>query len=121
MPDLTAEAFEMFWSVYPRKTGKGAARTEFTRALTKTTAARIMVAVREQTAAGMFDKEPEYLPHPRTWLHQERYSDEIVCRRAPAFRNGALEALRQMRDEGWVEPIEGALEFPPMIEGPSHG
>lgn len=50
-----------------------------------------MAALRAQIAAGVFRVEPTYQPHPRTWLSQERWEDEVgvdsrVMRLAEAWR-----------------------------------
>lgn len=89
--------FDLFWDAFPRKAGKGAARQKFDIA-TRTTAAQIiMQALAAQKAAGMFSPDLKFVPHPATWLHQQRYDDEVVSSR-PAFRNGALEALARSQE-----------------------
>jgi hypothetical protein len=67
------EGFEAFWSHYPRKTGKGAARKAFEVACRKADPLVLHVA------AGRFAAtrpDPKFTPHPATWLNQERWLDE---------------------------------------------
>lgn len=72
--DPAVQAFEQFWLVYPRRTGKGAARASFARAL------RVVTAVEIIGAAERFrddpQRDPKYTAHPSTWLNQERYRDD---------------------------------------------
>lgn len=69
------DRFDEFWSVFPRKEGKGAAKAKYAIALRKTTAQALI------DAAGKFrdrmrGKDPQYVAMPATWLHQERWTDE---------------------------------------------
>jgi len=74
----TRARFERFWAEYPRKVGKDAALKEWLRrspddALTD----RMIAAVHQQRASAQWRKDGgEFIPHPRTWLHQGRWQDE---------------------------------------------
>jgi hypothetical protein len=67
------ELFEKFWTAYPRRLAKAAAFHEFKRAMTKTTLDVLLSAVESYKK-----HKPDYCDwaHPRTWLHQERWTDE---------------------------------------------
>src|SRR5262245_27001523 len=71
---VTDTAFEDFWKAYPRKVGKLAALREWQ--LLKPTPEMVrqmadaLAWLREQWT------DPQYIPHPRTWLHQGRWMDE---------------------------------------------
>lgn len=106
---FTIEDFDMFWAAYPRKVAKGEARKAFESALKKVHFHGIMAAIELQRRAGLHDGDPKFIPHPATWLRAERWSDEIIPRQRPIFRNGALELLAQ-EAEMWPEPIDGAAE-----------
>ena len=67
--------FDEFWQAYPRKVGKGAARKAYSKALRLTDHDTIMGALSDQRPA-MEAKEPKFIPHPSTWLNQERWEDE---------------------------------------------
>lgn len=92
--------FSAFWESYPRRTGKGAARKAFAKALTRTDFHIIIDAIEAQRIAGMFDKDPQYIPHPATWLNGERWDDEIIRRVRPTFRNGGAELLAREFEAG---------------------
>lgn len=70
------DQFDAFWSHYPRKTGKGAARKSWANALKRAPLdciAQGLIAqlpgLREQHARG-------FCPHPATWLNQDRWDDD---------------------------------------------
>lgn len=93
----SAEArFERFWAVYPRKVGKGAALVEWRRiepddALTDTMIAK----VEEQKQSSQWRKDGgQFIPHPRTWLHQKRWLDSPDHHRGNTGLQGLEEAIR---------------------------
>jgi len=67
--------FEEFWSVYPRKVGKGQARAAFKAALRKATKDELVSAVTKY-AEQVRGKDIAYIAHASTWLHGERWLDE---------------------------------------------
>lgn len=74
-----AELFERFWNAYPRKVGKDAALREFVKlAPDNDLLDRILAAIHEQRASAQWLRDAgRFIPHPRTWLHQGRWTDEI--------------------------------------------
>lgn len=98
--------FDLFWLAYPRKAGKAAARRKFEQALKRTTALAIMQALAAQKASGMFSPDPQFIAHPATWLHQDRFDDEVVTMR-PTFRNGAMAALLEMQEASTLLEYQG--------------
>ena len=66
--------FEQFWQAYPRKVGKGKAREAYARALRATDPATLVEQARRY-ARTVEGKDPQYVPHPTTWLNQERWED----------------------------------------------
>ena len=82
MNDLFAETpqsilsnFDEFWERYPRKVGKGQARTKYKAALKIATHDEIMFGLSQQLPA-LESKEKQFQPHASTWLHGERWEDE---------------------------------------------
>jgi hypothetical protein len=72
---VTDAAFGEFWKAYPRKISKGAARKAWDKAIKKTDAATITVGA-TRFAAERKGQDPQYTPHPATWLNGERWADE---------------------------------------------
>jgi len=69
--------FDSFWSSQLRRVAKGAARREYLkRAKTVEMAEHINGKWLEQVDH-YGKKEKEFIPHPRKWLYDERWDDEI--------------------------------------------
>lgn len=101
--ELDAE-FARFWSLYPRRTGKKAARTAYGRARRTATVQAIATGLRAQLPS-MAATDPAYLPHPTTWLNQGRWEDELL----PAARRPAVASP----DETYDPSYAAALPPPP--------
>ena len=101
--------FAEFWEAYPRKEGKGGARKAYVAAVKKVAPDVVLNAVRSTR----WNPNPKYIPHPATWLNQERWADE-VDNRDPVLV-AAAQAAALLPDDGWP----GAQ--PLLIEGAPHG
>ena len=91
------EDFDQFWSRYPRRVGKAAARTAFARACRKTTLDVMLAALDWQVKqAQWLEQGGRFVPYPKTWLNQERWLDEHL-----------LDRREQLRVEGdaWIQTI----------------
>ncbi len=73
-----SDDFELFWEAYPKKKGKGAARKAFENAIKKGVTVDVLIdAVNRQRCGTQWIKDNgQYIPHPATWLNQERWEDE---------------------------------------------
>lgn len=101
--ELRGSSFDDWWALYPRRVGKGAARTAWTKAvkrlngdvevLMQRTRLQVFVWAQEQ-------REARFIPHPATWLNQERYDDDMTPT-APASK-----AARSMAA---IERVTGLL------------
>jgi len=93
-PNQTAD-FEAFWQSYPRRIGKGAARTAFTRAIKLASANEIIAAAKEYAeyceANGV---EKQFTPHASTWLNGERWDDDLE-----------LEVKESIKTMGWLNEL----------------
>ena len=67
--------FERFWQAYPRKIGKPAAKTKFVAALRTARVEDIAAGLHRWCEHWAARGEPEFIPHPSTWLHQQRWND----------------------------------------------
>lgn len=70
----TAQEFDAFWQAYPRRIAKAAAIKAFGSAMKVATFSEIMDGVRRYAQTR---PDPQYTPHPATWLNQQRWADEI--------------------------------------------
>jgi hypothetical protein len=77
------DAFEEFYRVYPRHTGRGQAVINWRAAIKKVQPETIIEAA-TQYASQVNGTEARFIPHPGTWLSGERWADEPVS--TPADR-----------------------------------
>lgn len=88
-PNPTREAFDVFWSVYPKKVGKGEARKAFEKA--KVSLEVLLHAIEVQKSSQQWKKDGgQYIPNPATWLNQGRWEDELQPAAGPAKTAGSL-------------------------------
>lgn len=104
------DGFDEFWKIYPHKVGKGAARKAFAARLKAGTKPADLIAAARVfaewvvSAATVGELESmRSVPHPSTWLNQERDGDSLTMPgRAPAaaskFERARIE--REMRRHG---------------------
>lgn len=72
--------FKEFWDIYPRKEGKGAARKKWEQINPNAELfEKIINAVKENIERNpQWQKQNgQFIPHPATWLNQERWDDDI--------------------------------------------
>ena len=118
--------FDDFWRLYPRKVAKGAARKEWERI-------NPGQGVQDQIARTLAwqVKSPDwqakggkYIPHPRTWLHQERWEDEqeiaIEPEKTDRQRNGEYFAGQLRRNTSQVQAQAQAGRRALRIVGGDH-
>jgi phage replication O-like protein O len=72
-----AREFELFWQEYPRKVAKKKAMLLFSKLnLNDRLIEEIITALKQQKESDQW-QNTKYIPHPTTWLSQERWNDEI--------------------------------------------
>ena len=70
------EAFEEFWSAYPKKVGKKEACKAFKKV--KEPLAVLLDAIKEQKLSEQWSKDSgRFIPNPATWLNQGRWEDHL--------------------------------------------
>lgn len=72
--------FERFWTAYPRKVNKTAARKAFDRLRpSDDLLATMLTAIEKQKGSDQWTKDAgQYIPHPATWLNGKRWEDELL-------------------------------------------
>ena len=77
--------FQAWWNIYPRKIGKIRAEKNYIAAvksikkreqLSKADATRKLLEAAQSYAKSAGETDPQYIPHPATWLAQGRWDDE---------------------------------------------
>ena len=75
---LIDKEFDVFWSKYPRKVGKGKCRDIWKKIKpNKALFKKIMQSLEAQVNSKQWTKDNgQFIPHPSTWLNQSRWEDE---------------------------------------------
>lgn len=75
-----SSSFDRFWSAYPRKVGKDAARKAFDkRRPDAEMVGAMLAAIAEQSQThGWIKDGGQFIPHPTTWLNEGRWQDETT-------------------------------------------
>ncbi|WP_197085285.1 hypothetical protein [Saccharothrix sp. ST-888] len=82
----TSAAFDAFWAAYPRRVGKGTAKTAWAKAIKRGADPAHLTEAAQKHAAfwRTAGTDPKFIPHPTTWLNGERYDDELTTPQPPA-------------------------------------
>ena len=71
-------SFDQFWSAYPRKVNKPGAQRAFAKINPDETLLEKMLSAIDRQKASSQWQEPQYIPHPATWLNGHRWEDEVT-------------------------------------------
>ena len=75
--DIYTSSFKKFWENYPRKVGKKKAMEAWNKIKQDDgSIERILEALKEQKETKQWQNH-RFIPHPATWLNQERWNDEV--------------------------------------------
>lgn len=110
--------FDLFWATYPNKKAKGTAKVSFVKAMEKVSLEKMIAAVEAQTSWAAWTKDGgAYIPHPATWLNQERWNDEapVVQAQINPKTAGTVAAMKEFLDAG---KRQGEILVNP--DGPGH-
>jgi hypothetical protein len=112
--------FERFWKTYPRRIGKRAALQAWRNACKRTTPQALTDAAAAQAraweAAG---KDPQFIPHPATWLNQGRYDDEPESPPAPSHGTNSRAAANDavLREFALAHGVNPEIMSPEAMYG----
>ena len=71
------EAFEKFWSAYPRKEGKQSAKKSFEKVTVSVDV--LLAAIEQQKKSVQWSKDNgQFIPYPATWLNGKRWEDQVI-------------------------------------------
>lgn len=93
-PTTSSDAFETFWSTYPRKDAKRKAEGAFRAALKRADAQTITAGA--QRYADDPNRDPGYTAMPASWLNADRWGDEPI-RRPTGIRAGPAQSTTDQR------------------------
>jgi hypothetical protein len=91
--------FQKFWSVYPRKVGKGAAFKAFIKALKRVELATMIEGARRYAQDP--NRVPAFTAHASSWLNADRWDDELLPERPKSAEDiaAADKARREAKRE----------------------
>lgn len=84
--------FEDFWALYPRKVAKGKARRAWAKQVKAGFSPQMIMDGLIRLYDYLMAFEPQFRPHPATWLNDERWEDEPATPRhlLPGMGTGAF-------------------------------
>lgn len=85
---MTIMTFDEFWTLYPRKTAKIKAREKWDKIKPDDNICdliRFNLRIRTSPGGEWYNYDKKFIPHPATYLHQERWDDEIISSRASLY------------------------------------
>jgi len=86
-------AFDLFWSAYPRKDNKKVSKLRFMNISSKLYP-KIMEAIANQKKSKQW-QTPEFIPMPATWLNQQRWDDEVITSSVDPMETEARLLIKQ--------------------------
>lgn len=104
--DRCSKLFNSWWEIYPRKVGRGKAKSSYEKAITKISPPELL-DLTKQFVAAVVGVDKNFIPHAATWLNQERWTDdprdinpETQAKTELSRRGGSIvEAARRFLDE----------------------
>ncbi len=110
--DQVLTRFDVFWANYPKKVGKDAALTEWRkRAPSGELLAQMLASLEIQKRSRQWtEADGKFVPHPRTWLHQGRWQDEV----SPA--TSSVTSAEYARAEQYRKQVWGKCPHDPRCE-----
>ena len=74
----TSSDFDQWYSLYPKKVGKGAAAKAYAKAVKSISPAELLAASIPRLAE-LAKRDPQFIPHPATWLNSGGWQDDITA------------------------------------------
>ena len=111
--------FESFWKVYPRKVGKEKCRNWFKSHKPKEELVQKMIeAVEEQKKSKQWS-DPQYIPHPYTWLNQGRWEDELTPSKDSTFQSAPKNPIQweEAKGSSFDEDLKLCKQHPELLNG----
>ena len=111
--------FESFWKVYPRKIGKEKCRNWFKSHKPKEDLVQQMIEAVEQQKKSKQWSDPQYIPHPYTWLNQGRWEDELTPTKDSTFQSAPKNPIQweEAKGSSFEEDLELCKQHPELLNG----
>lgn len=99
--------FERFWKAYPRKVDKQGTLKAFLK-VTESVDILVGAVERQKQSSQWLKDDGQFIPHPKTWLNQERWNDELPLA-GNAFKDGSPKGASGVLGEAEMEAIQRIL------------
>ena len=111
--------FESFWKAYPRKIGKEKCRNWFKSHKPKEDLVQQMIEAVEQQKKSKQWSDPQYIPHPYTWLNQGRWEDELTPTKDSTFQSAPKNPIQweEAKGSSFEEDLKLCREHPELLNG----
>ena len=111
--------FESFWKVYPRKVGKEKCRNWFKSHKPKEDLVQKMIEAVEVQKKSKQWSDPQYIPHPYTWLNQGRWEDELTPTNDSTFQSAPKNPIQweEAKGSSFEEDLELCKQHPELLNG----
>ncbi len=93
------DRFDAFWIEYPRKVSKPAAQKAWRKISPNAELSEAIMAGLRAHLPDLTTREPQYVPHPATWLNGERWNDPVTPKSSPIVREGAAGRAERLGNE----------------------
>jgi hypothetical protein len=90
--------FETFYSSYPKKVAKPNARKAWDK--NKCQLEQVLPALEKHKKTW---NDPQFIPHPATWLNQRRWEDDILVKQESSTPKGRMTPAEAVKQNGWTD------------------
>ena len=101
--------FNKFWLEYPRKVGKIDAERQFKKVMKAKDAPTLTMLLDAVALLVAENREMQFIPHPRTWLAQGRWMDQVTHQEQEKVIPVVKPFCGACRS-GWISQIEDGVE-----------
>jgi len=105
LPRAEPEGFAEFYAAYPKRVQRAYAVKAWMKAVLKEPPENIISAARVY-ALSVAETDPQFIPHPATWLNAEQWADEIVIRDPKFATNTGPKNSAQRRMDQYEELLQ---------------
>lgn len=99
------KGFDAFYGAYPRKVGRGAAERAWMSAIRSGATLETICAGLQWQIPKLREADPEFRPHPATWLNGKRYLDEPPAHLRPGYRQ-RMGSYEPSPEGGYDDPAD---------------
>lgn len=120
-PGVYDPEFLQWWALYPTAIGKRPAQEAWDKALQTGATPERLTAALQAALPELCKKDPQYIPHARTWLNQGRWEDEATTGATSAPTARCFTCRKDVAKGGGCTQGEANLEYCDRKDWVTHG